>query len=115
MIKHFLVLVLFCLATPAVATETIVESEDDAMIETDPVAQADDAVIPSGRPGMPFDLIGVQVEPGTRMDLRWSSPQSPGGFAVPVPAAIFDGRARCWSSVENAGPGCGCPRPPGDV
>ena len=89
-----LLLITLLAAIPAYATETVDSKEGDLPVTEEPVVrEAQDlkqkfTEAPAGK----ITLIGNEIEPGTRRDLRWFSPQSPGGFAVPTPVIVVNGR-----------------------
>ena len=89
-----LALVILLALTPAFATETVDSKEGDLPVTEEPVVrEAQDfqkkfTAAPAGI----FHLVGTDIEPGTRRDLRWFSAQSPGGFAVPTPVIVVNGR-----------------------
>ena len=90
---HLLLIILLA-ATPVLATETVDSKEGDLPVTEEPVRrEAQDLQEKyTGEPAGKFTLIGTDVEPGTRRDLRWFSPQSPGGFPVATPVIVVNGR-----------------------
>ena len=91
--KSWLFLIVLLLATPALATETVDSKEGDLPVTEEPVVRkAQDLKKKfTKEPAGIFQIIGEDIQPGTRRDLRWSSPQSPGGFAVPTPVIVVHG------------------------
>ncbi len=92
--KIWLVLIILLAVTPAYATETVDSKEGDLPVTEEPaVREAQDLKQKfTGAPAGKFKLIGNEIEPGTRRDLRWFSPQSPGGFPVATPVIVVNGR-----------------------
>ncbi len=88
-----LLLIILLAAIPAYATETVDSKEGDLPVTEEPVVREAQNLQEkyTGEPAGKFTLIGNEIEPGTRRDLRWFSPQSPGGFTVPTPVIVVNG------------------------
>ncbi len=90
----WLALLILLAAAPALATETVDGAEVDAPAETQSVVREPQDIQDkfTGAPGEAFQLIGTEIKPGTRRNLRWFSPQAPGGFAVATPVIVVNGQ-----------------------
>ena len=76
-----LVLIILLAASPALATETVDSKEGGLPGAAEPVVhKAQDLKKKfTDKPTGVFHLVGAEIEPGTRQDLKWFSSQSFGG------------------------------------
>jgi hypothetical protein len=84
-----LVLIILLSASPALATETVDRKEGGLPVAAKTVAhKAQDLKKKfTDKPTGVFHLVGAEIEPGTRQDLRWFSPQS---FGAGIPTVVME-------------------------
>ncbi|MCP3871148.1 MAG: succinylglutamate desuccinylase [Gammaproteobacteria bacterium] len=94
MFKSWVVVITLFLTAPVLATEVANGKDEDVPVLTEAVVHEEHDIADkfTQTQAKPFQLIGSVVEPGNRRTLRWSSPQSPGGFAVQTPVIVVNGR-----------------------
>ena len=93
MLKLWLSLVILLMTGPAAATETVEYKQDEPSQIEAPIhhRERDYKGKFEQKQAQTFHVIGTDVEPGTRQNLQWFSPQSPGGFPVPIPVIVVNG------------------------